>query len=129
MNKPPFNRPGMRRPSPRRIPPKNAPKQPNNNWIFWLILGFIFVMLISQNEPMTSMGKHEELSYNAFYRILEGKDKSHHIKKLKLIEMVIEEGIPINQARKQLSIKYPSAKSIIQRYRASGRLYNRDHLD
>jgi hypothetical protein len=42
-------------------------------------------------------------------------------KRLKLIEMVMEDGIPINQARQQLSIKYPTAKSIIQRYRNSNR--------
>ncbi|MCK5012596.1 MAG: ATP-dependent zinc metalloprotease FtsH [Candidatus Omnitrophica bacterium] len=68
------------------MPPKNAPKQPNNNWVFWIILGFIFLILLSQNDSMTTMGKYEELSYNTFYRILEGKDENLHIKEVKLIE-------------------------------------------
>ena len=47
-------------------------------------------------------------------------------KRLKLIEMVMEDGVPINQARQQLSIKYPTAKSIIQRYRKSHRVFERE---
>jgi hypothetical protein len=31
--------------------------------------------------------------------------------------MVFEEGIPINRARKEFGMKYPTAKSIVQRYR------------
>ena len=85
MPKPNMNKPGMKRPR-KGLPPKNAPKQPNNNWLFWLILGFVFVMLMSQSNSMTSNGKFEELSYNAFYKILEGGDNTRRIQKVKLIE-------------------------------------------
>jgi len=44
--------------------------------------------------------------------------------------MVLEEGIPINQARKELNLKYPTAKSIIQRFRKYGhRLNHERHED
>jgi len=85
INKNNFGKPGMKR-SRKGIPPKNSPKQPNNNWLFWLILGFIFVMLMSQSNSMTSVGKYEELSYNAFYKILQGEDEARRIQTIRLIE-------------------------------------------
>jgi len=80
-----FRKPTMRPPR-KRLPPKNDLKQPNSNWLFWLILGFIFLMLMSQSNSMAPMGRFEELSYNTFYSILEGKDESRHIKALTLVE-------------------------------------------
>src|SRR3989338_10308211 len=80
-----FNKPRMRRPR-RNLPPKNTPKQPNSNWLFWLILGFIFLMLMSQSNSMTPMGRYEDLSYNAFYKILEGQDQTRRIQTVKLME-------------------------------------------
>jgi len=82
INKNKFNKPGMKRPR-KGMPPKNLPKQPNNNWLFWLILGFIFLMLMNQSS---SMGKIEELTYNSFYKILEGEDETRQIQTIKLIE-------------------------------------------
>jgi len=84
-NTPGFNKPGMKRPR-KRMPPKNSPQQPNNNWLFWLVLGFIFLILMSQSNSMTTMGKYEELSYNVFYKILEGEDTALRIQKIRLIE-------------------------------------------
>jgi len=84
-NTPGFNKPGMKKPR-KRMPPKNLPKQPNNNWLFWLVLGFVFLMLMSQSNTMTTMGKYEELSYNLFYRILEGEDTTRRIQKIRLVE-------------------------------------------
>jgi cell division protease FtsH len=80
-----FNKPRLPRPR-KGLPPKNKPKQPNNGWLFWLILGFIFVILMSQTENMNAVGKVEELSYKTFYSILEGKDSTRHIQKIKLVE-------------------------------------------
>ncbi|MCK5178795.1 MAG: hypothetical protein KAR32_04635, partial [Candidatus Omnitrophica bacterium] len=86
MNKNNFNRPRMPRPKKGMPPNKNAPKQPNNNWVFLVILGFIFLILMSQNDSMTTMGKYQELSYNSFYKILEGESGNLRIKEIKLIE-------------------------------------------
>lgn len=85
INKTNLNRPGMKRPR-GRVPPKNAPQPPGNNWLFWLVLGFIFLLLMSQTNTMTTIGKVEQLSYNAFYKILEGEDQTRHIRTVKLIE-------------------------------------------
>ena len=84
INKNNINKPGMKRPR-KGMPPKNAPKQPNNSWLFWIVLGFIFVMLMSQSSSIPS-GKYEELSYNAFYKILEGGDSARRIETIRLIE-------------------------------------------
>jgi len=84
INKNSFNKPGMKKPR-KGMPPKNTPKQPNNNWLFWIVLGFIFVMLMSQSSSIPS-GKYEELSYNAFYKILEGGDSTRRIQTIRLIE-------------------------------------------
>ena len=43
-------------------------------------------MLMSQSNSMTAMGKYEELSYNAFYKILEGGDETRRIETIRLIE-------------------------------------------
>ena len=85
MSKNNFNRPRTRRPK-KGMPPKKSPQQPNNNWVFWIILGFIFLILMSQNNSMAPMGKYQELSYNAFYKILEGENTSQRIKQIKLVE-------------------------------------------
>ena len=77
--------PKLKRPV-KRLPGKNTPQQPNNNWLFWLALGFICLMLLSQSDPMTAVGKSEKLSYNQFYNILEGKDSTRTISSIKLIE-------------------------------------------
>jgi len=85
LNKSNFNKPGMKRQR-KGLPPKGGPKQPNNNWLFWLILGFIFVMLMSQSNSMTTIGNYEELSYNVFYNILESGDDNRRIQTIRLIE-------------------------------------------
>ncbi|MCK5260373.1 MAG: AAA family ATPase, partial [Candidatus Omnitrophica bacterium] len=41
---------------------------------------------MSQNDSMTTMGKYQELSYNSFYKILEGESGNLRIKEIKLIE-------------------------------------------
>jgi len=84
-NKPNLNKLRMKRPR-KGVPPPNTPQQPNNNWVFWLILGFIFLILMSQTSQVATIGKSEQLSYNALYNILEGKDDTRHIKTVKLIE-------------------------------------------
>src|SRR3989338_8594357 len=85
MNKNQLNRPGIKRPR-KRLPDKNTPKQPNNNWLFWLVIGFVFLMLMSQSDNITTTGKFEKLSYNTLYKILEGENNARPIKSIKLIE-------------------------------------------
>jgi len=80
-----FNKPKMKHPR-KGMPPKNIPPQPNNNWILWIVMGFIFLIMLSQGNDMTTMGKVEELSYKTFYKILIGEDETRHIKSVKLIE-------------------------------------------
>jgi hypothetical protein len=84
-NIPNFNKPGMKRPR-KRMTRRDSSQQPNNNWLFWFVLGFIFLMLMSQSETMTTMGKYEDLSYNAFYRILVGEDRTRRIHTVRRIE-------------------------------------------
>ena len=43
-------------------------------------------MLMSQSNSMTPMGRYEDLSYNAFYKILEGQDQTRRIQTVKLME-------------------------------------------
>jgi len=80
-----FNKQKMKRPR-KGQPQKPSQKQPNSNWMFWLILGFIFLTLMSQSENMSTAGKFEKISYNAFYRILEGENTTRRIQFVKLIE-------------------------------------------
>ena len=42
----------MRRPR-KGMPPKNTPKQPNNNWVFWIILGFILMVIFEITKSKT----------------------------------------------------------------------------
>jgi len=71
---------------PKGMPPKKGPSQPNNNWIFWLVLGFIFLMMMSQTESVNRINNLKELSYSEFYGILENNRQTGRITELELVE-------------------------------------------
>ncbi|VAW15836.1 hypothetical protein MNBD_BACTEROID05-774, partial [hydrothermal vent metagenome] len=41
---------------------KNNPKNQNNNWFFWATLGFIFLIFLSQSNPMTTVNAPNQLT-------------------------------------------------------------------
>ena len=69
--------------SPRGFPPKNQPKQPNNSWILWVALGFIFLLMMSQNTSLT-VPNIEEPTYSEFY----AKLNNHEVQNVVLRESV-----------------------------------------
>jgi len=81
-----FNQPQFKKP--RKGYPANKPRQrPNNgNWLFWMVLLFIFLIFMSQNEPVTSLRAPRELSYSEFYSVLLTNKETGKIQKLELIE-------------------------------------------
>jgi len=66
--------------------PKNQPKQPNNNWLFWLALGFIFVIIMSQTSNMNNLSAPKDISYSEFYSLLISNKESQQIQKINLVE-------------------------------------------
>ena len=42
--------------------------------------------------------------------------------KQRLVDLVLREHLPINRARKELSMNYATAKGIMQKYNRTGRL-------
>ena len=81
-----FNQPQFKKP--RKGYPANKPRpRPNNgNWLFWVVLLFIFMIFMSQNEPMTSLRAPRELSYSEFYSILLTNKETGKIQGLELVE-------------------------------------------
>jgi cell division protease FtsH len=80
----PKNRP---HPPRRNGPGKKGPETPNNgNWIFWLALGFIFLIVMSQSNTMTTTGAIRELTYSEFYSIVKSNKQTNEIKTLELVE-------------------------------------------
>jgi hypothetical protein len=67
-------------------PPKKGPKQPNNNWMFWVALSFIFLIFMSQSTTMTSVKAPREIAYSEFYSILQNNKETSQIEHLELIE-------------------------------------------
>lgn len=65
---------------------KNNPKNQNNNWFFWATLGFIFLIFLSQSNPMTTVNAPNQLTYSEFYSILRTNNETGQIQQLKLIE-------------------------------------------
>jgi len=73
--------------SSRKNPPnKKKSGQPNNNWLFWMALGLIFMVVISQTENFTTLNEPKTLSYSEFYSILKENNQTGQIEKLELIE-------------------------------------------
>jgi cell division protease FtsH len=72
--------------NPKGMPGKNRPKQPNGNWFFWILIGFMFLMLLSQSSPVPPMGTSKEMTYSEFYSLLETNPATGKIQKVELIE-------------------------------------------
>lgn len=51
----------------RGLSPKNQPKQPNNQWFIWIILGFFFLIMMSQSKTPTGILPATEMTYDEFY--------------------------------------------------------------
>ena len=70
----------------KRLPSDNN-QQPNGSWIFWLILGFVLLMLFSSSpETVNKFNTMKELTYGEFYSILKDNQQTGKIQKLELIE-------------------------------------------
>ncbi|OGX27313.1 MAG: cell division protein FtsH [Omnitrophica WOR_2 bacterium RIFCSPHIGHO2_01_FULL_52_10] len=54
--------------------------------MFWVVLLFIFLIFMSQNEPVTSLRAPRELSYSEFYNILLTNKETGKIRSLELVE-------------------------------------------
>jgi len=60
-------------------------KKPNN-WLFFIMIGFTFLIIMSQaNTPMMT-GQSKELTYSEFYSILQNNNQTGEIQRLELIE-------------------------------------------
>jgi len=69
------------------MPPKGAPKQPNSNWLFWVTLGFLFLIFISQMSTQNEYkGANKELSYSEFLTQLKNNQETYEIKSVKIVE-------------------------------------------
>ena len=69
--------------------PKNNPKKNgNNNWMFWVVLGFMALMLISQDNRMATIDAPKKFTYSEFYSMLLSNNETSEIIHLELIEGV-----------------------------------------
>ncbi len=76
--------PRKKYPNNRRNP--KDPKQPNGGWIVWVIVGFILLIMMSQNNTMTSVPAQNKMTYSRFYNLLVNNPQDHQIAKLELVE-------------------------------------------
>ncbi len=76
--------PGKRKPTEKNKRKNN--KQPNNNWLFWVLLGFAILILMSQSGPITTTPGTSKLTYSEFYAILEQNKETGRITSVDLIE-------------------------------------------
>src|SRR5262245_19242221 len=81
-----LHKPNINKPSRRNMSQRPRRKQPNNNWLFWIVLGFIFLILLSQSNQVSTINAPKELSYSEFYSMLKTNDQTNKIQKLELIE-------------------------------------------
>ncbi|MBF0484415.1 MAG: ATP-dependent zinc metalloprotease FtsH [Candidatus Omnitrophica bacterium] len=69
---------------------KNGRKKLNNNsgnWLFWVLLGFIFLVLINQNGGgISKLSMPEELTYSKFFSYVKENKQTNKITKLSLSE-------------------------------------------
>jgi len=72
--------------SPKKTNPKNKPNPSNNNWMFWIAIGFVVLVLMSQSNNMQNINTPGELGYNEFYNILLTNNETGQIAEILLIE-------------------------------------------
>jgi len=69
-----------------KTPPSKGPQQPNNNWLFWVGLGFIFLILMNQSSNVSTTTTPQEMTYGEFYSILSANKTTGQIQAVELIE-------------------------------------------
>ena len=60
-------------------------RRPNGNFMFWVLLGVVFIMIMMQQESKYAL-KTKTYSYSDFYSILKENHDNPQIKKLELTE-------------------------------------------
>ncbi len=73
-------------PKRKKTPQKKGNNLPNNNWLFWLAMGLIFMFFMSQSQNIGTMSEPKTLTYSEFYNILKDNDQTGQITQLELIE-------------------------------------------
>ncbi len=71
-----------------RIPNKNQ-IPPNNNWLFWVAILFLFLIVTNQSN-LTSVSPVKEMKYSEFYSLVQENKSSHRIQKLSLTENTLQ---------------------------------------
>jgi hypothetical protein len=61
---------------------KKRPTPPNNNWILWVSIGFIFLYLMSQSNAVAPVTPPQEMTYGEFYSLVIKNKDTQDIKKL-----------------------------------------------
>lgn len=74
----------------RNAPRRRRPRQPNNNWIFWIVLGFILLLMMSQTSTMPPSGPVKELTYTEFYQQVKNNPQTESIKDVTMVEGATE---------------------------------------
>ncbi|MFC1510316.1 ATP-dependent zinc metalloprotease FtsH [Candidatus Omnitrophota bacterium] len=66
---------------------QNPKNQQPNNLFFWIILGFIFLVFMSQSESISTFNNApKEISYSEFYSLVMNNKETDQIKQLDLVE-------------------------------------------
>src|SRR5258707_1213992 len=60
-------------------------RRPNGNFMFWVLLGLVFITIMLQQEAKYSL-KTKPLSYSEFYNLVKENPQNPQIKKLELTE-------------------------------------------
>lgn len=74
----------------KRLPPRKNNRQPNN-FIFWILLGFLFLFWMSQVETFNPAQAPKEISYSELYQLVKNNDQEG-----KITELVLREGMEEN---------------------------------
>lgn len=77
----------------RNVPRRRRPRQPNNNWVFWIVLGFILLLMMSQTSTMPPSGPVKELTYSEFFQQVKNNPQSEQITEITLVEGATENTI------------------------------------
>lgn len=70
----------------KKTPPKKGDKQNPNNWILWIILGFVFLVIMSQTETVPPLGQAGPMTYSEFYTTLQTNHETGIIQEVELTE-------------------------------------------
>jgi cell division protease FtsH len=80
-----FKKPNKRVP---KLPPNARP--PNNgNWLLWLAIAFIFLIMFSQTN-MSTVSTPVDMKYSEFYSMVSSKESANRIQELSLTTNILE---------------------------------------